>query len=73
METNYRYGLFIDWVLVEDFPATVEGYNDAVCKMNNEYKDDENMELYVIRVFDKSMIDENRRLIEEEVFGKETS
>lgn len=65
METNYRYGLFIDWTLVEDFPDTTDGFKEAIRKMNNEYKDDENVELYEVRVFDKDMIDEDRRLIEE--------
>lgn len=65
METNYRYGLFIDWKLVEDFPDTTEGFKEAVRQMNSEYKDDESVELYEVRVFDRDMIDENGMLIEE--------
>ena len=65
METNHRYGLFIDWVLVEDFPDTIEGYREALEKMNGQYKDDEKVELYEVKVFNKNMINENGMLIEE--------
>ena len=50
METSYRYGLFIDGIMVEDFPSTLEGFREAIRKSNSILKDDEEHEVKVFEI-----------------------
>lgn len=49
MDKNERYGLFINWKLYKEFPATIEGFQEAL-KLSRSIPIDEDGE-HEIRVF----------------------